>query len=167
MRREQPVAEARQEIGDGLRARLLLLHHRRPQLDKQGGLVTRHCLPSAAQRMFLEALHVQNQPVEPRQIPALAERIERRHAHRAVGGAPQPRMTGVLGRIDDLGPPRSVRQAQRVNLHHVLEAVAVAVPAQQVLIDKSETARIVGFLQPLATFRSKFMYSNWGYGPRG
>lgn len=38
---------------------------------------------------------------------------------------------------------------------------------QQVLIDKSETARIVGSLQPLAPFRSKFMYLNWGYGLAG
>ncbi len=38
---------------------------------------------------------------------------------------------------------------------------------QQVLIDKSETAKIVGSLQPLAPFRSKFMYLNWGYGLAG
>ena len=38
---------------------------------------------------------------------------------------------------------------------------------QQVLVDKAETAKIVGFLQPLAPFRSKFMYSNWGYGLAG
>ncbi|KAK5657511.1 hypothetical protein OQA88_3083 [Cercophora sp. LCS_1] len=38
---------------------------------------------------------------------------------------------------------------------------------QQVLVDKSETAKIVGFLQPLAPFRTKFMYSNWGYGLAG
>ena len=34
---------------------------------------------------------------------------------------------------------------------------------QQILIEKSETARILGSMQPLATFRSKFVYSNWGY----
>ena len=38
---------------------------------------------------------------------------------------------------------------------------------QQVLIDKRETARIVGALEPLVPFRSKFMYSNWGYGLAG
>ncbi|KAJ8129903.1 hypothetical protein O1611_g3727 [Lasiodiplodia mahajangana] len=38
---------------------------------------------------------------------------------------------------------------------------------QQVLIDKTETANIVGSLQPLAPFRSKFMYLNWGYGLAG
>ena len=38
---------------------------------------------------------------------------------------------------------------------------------QRVLVDKSETARIVGFLQPLAPFRSKYVYSNWGYGLAG
>ncbi|OAR00178.1 hypothetical protein LLEC1_04807, partial [Akanthomyces lecanii] len=38
---------------------------------------------------------------------------------------------------------------------------------QQVLVDKSETARIVGFLQPLAPFRAKFVYSNWSYGLAG
>lgn len=36
--------------------------------------------------------------------------------------------------------------------------------AAKVLVDKSETAKLVGFLQPLAPFRSSFMYSNWGYG---
>ncbi|KAK1750428.1 beta-lactamase/transpeptidase-like protein [Echria macrotheca] len=39
--------------------------------------------------------------------------------------------------------------------------------SQQVLVDKAETAKIVGFLQPLVPFRSKFMYSNWGYGLAG
>ncbi|GAP85015.1 putative beta-lactamase transpeptidase-like protein [Rosellinia necatrix] len=37
----------------------------------------------------------------------------------------------------------------------------------KVLVDKSETARIVGFLQPVVPFRSSFMYSNWGYGLLG
>ncbi|KAK0628379.1 beta-lactamase/transpeptidase-like protein [Bombardia bombarda] len=37
----------------------------------------------------------------------------------------------------------------------------------KVLVDKSETAKIVGFLQPLVPFRSSFMYSNWGYGLLG
>ncbi|MCJ1242724.1 hypothetical protein MMC14_010733, partial [Varicellaria rhodocarpa] len=31
----------------------------------------------------------------------------------------------------------------------------------------SETARILGSLQLLAPFRSKFIYSNWGYGLAG
>ena len=39
--------------------------------------------------------------------------------------------------------------------------------AAKVLVDKSETAKLVGFLQPLAPFRSSFMYSNWGYGLLG
>ncbi|WVO17675.1 hypothetical protein L204_105372 [Cryptococcus depauperatus] len=39
--------------------------------------------------------------------------------------------------------------------------------AQQILVDKSETAKIVGFLQPLCPFRSTFAYSNWGYGLAG
>lgn len=37
----------------------------------------------------------------------------------------------------------------------------------KVLVDKSETAKIVGFLQPLVPFRSSFTYSNWGYGLLG
>ncbi|VUC29535.1 unnamed protein product [Clonostachys rosea] len=38
---------------------------------------------------------------------------------------------------------------------------------QQVLVDKSETARILGSLQPIAPFRSKFIYHNWAYGLAG
>ena len=38
---------------------------------------------------------------------------------------------------------------------------------QQILIERSETARILGSLQPLAPFRSSFTYSNWGYGLAG
>lgn len=37
----------------------------------------------------------------------------------------------------------------------------------KVLVDKSETARILGSLQPLKPFRSSFIYSNWSYGLLG
>lgn len=39
--------------------------------------------------------------------------------------------------------------------------------SQQVLVDRSETANMLGSLQPLSPFREKFMYSNWGYGLAG
>lgn len=75
-------------------------------------------------------------------------------------------------KTDDIKSPELVDEANLVDLlAHRLGVTAGnnfwSQKDQQVLIDKFETAKIVGSLQPLAPFRSKFMYLNWGYGLAG
>ncbi|KAJ5396787.1 D-aminoacylase [Penicillium cosmopolitanum] len=73
---------------------------------------------------------------------------------------------------DDIKLPQLVTEANIVDLlAHRLGLTAGnnfwSQKQQIVLADKTETARILGSLQPVAEFRSKMVYSNWGYGLAG